>query len=150
MHRLRCIITADCQLLFNQMYVKRDRSFFSLFHTRTLKEGRAGLLRSTSLMQHCGRWKPNCQRKLKPSKTQGFHSRVLPFCMPYEGAVSITAPQSFDALDLAWLMSGCTAPTDKLSIHSKMPPNLMFSVCNASDTYPTLVLQRLYLSSWDN
>lgn len=31
MHRPRCIITADCQLLFNQMYEKRDSSRPSLF-----------------------------------------------------------------------------------------------------------------------
>lgn len=36
MHRLRCIITADFQLLFNQMYVKAAPSP-SLF-SRTVKE----------------------------------------------------------------------------------------------------------------
>lgn len=32
MQRLRCIITADCQLLFNQMYVKRDTPLLSFLH----------------------------------------------------------------------------------------------------------------------
>lgn len=41
MHRLRCIIRADCQLLFNQMYVKRDSSFPSLFPTHKKEADRS-------------------------------------------------------------------------------------------------------------
>ncbi len=107
MHRLRCIITADCQLLFNQMYVKRDSSVPSFFF-KHFKKRPSAAIRSTSLMQHCGRRKLNCHCKLTASKSHCFHFRVLPLQTPHgdRGAVSITVPRRFDAPDPARLMSG--------------------------------------------
>lgn len=107
MHRLRCIITADCQLLFNQMYVKRDSSLPILFSS-TSKKRLGAVLRSTSLMQHCGRRKLNCHCKLMASNSQRFYGRALPLWTLHadRGAVSITVPHWFDAPDPARLMSG--------------------------------------------
>ena len=107
MQRLRCIITADCQLLFNQMYVKRDTPllFFLQAHK---KKKLSSVWRLTSLMQHSGWPKPNCHCKLMASKSHGFHFRVLLLWTPHAdwGPVSITVPQRFGAPDPAMLMSG--------------------------------------------
>lgn len=119
MHRLRCIITSDCQLLFNQMYVKRDSSLPILFSS-TSKKRLGAVLRSTSLMQHCGRRKLNCHCKLMASKSQRFYGRALPLWTLHadRGAVSITVPQWFDAPDPARLMSGRSPPAGLCGVPS--------------------------------
>lgn len=110
MHRLRCIITADCQLLFNQMYVKRG-SPLPIPFSSTWNKRLSTVLRWNSLMQHCGRRKLNCHCKLTASKSQRFYCIALPLRTLHadRSAVSITVPQWFDAPNPARLMSGCSS-----------------------------------------
>lgn len=77
MHGLRCIITADCQLLFNQMYVKRDSSLLSfLEHIKQKKVGRVGVLRIKVDLSYAA-LRP---RKAKLSvQINGIQKPALPF-----------------------------------------------------------------------
>lgn len=72
MHRLRCIITADCQLLFNQMYVKRDSSLPSFIQAHKKEAER----RIKVDLSYAALW----PRKAKLSlQINGIQKPVLPF-----------------------------------------------------------------------
>ena len=131
MRRLRCPITAERQLLFNQMCVKRD----------VWGEKVSAVLRSSSLLQHWGRPKLNCQYKL----TVGSIGELPLWTLQADGGpVSITVPQRLDPADPAGLPSAPFTPAGPCGVPSAdtalplldAPPR----VCSAAGTSSSLAV----------
>ena len=106
MHRLRCIITAECQLLFNQIYVQRPRCPLLFF--QHIKEEAEQCIKVA--LSYAALWPMKATLSLQ---INGIREPALLFqrassmdVAPDQGAVSIAAPLRFDAPDPAGLMSG--------------------------------------------
>lgn len=158
MQRLRCIITADCQLLFNQMYVKRDTPLLSFLHAHK-KEVEPSLKVDLS---YAAQWLTETKLSLQINGIQkpGLQSASsldascrLGHCLHYCAAeVWCTGP--------AMLMSGRSpwgVPSAQRSLSMALADNTFTWICcacNALDTNSTThgvkVSRQLYWHSWDN
>lgn len=125
MHRLRCIITADFQLLFNQMYVKAAPSPSLL--SSTVKKKKKAERRIKVDLSYAALWWMKAkvsqqingiQQPLLPLRSaSSLDSPLRPGCW---AAVSIIVPQWFDAPIQPRLMSG-------------LPPACLCDVPSASE-----------------
>lgn len=86
MHRLRprCIITTDYQLLFNQMYEKRDCFLPSLLQAHKKKGKEQSSIKVD--LSYAAPWPMKTKLPLQINdirKSQGFHVRVPPLWTPH-------------------------------------------------------------------